>query len=53
MRGGAAVSYNPADFGAKEMLLDDYSGAGLNQEWKNAANPDDMAPKGVDTYRPQ
>jgi len=47
------VTYSPADFGSKEMLLDDYSGAGLNQEWKAAANPDDMAPKGVDTYRPQ
>lgn len=52
MRGGAAVNYNPADFGAKEMLLDDYSGAGLNADWKGAANPDDMAPKAVDTYRP-
>ncbi len=52
MYGGAAVTYSPADFGAKEMLLDDYSGAGLNAEWKDAANPDDMAPKAVDTYRP-
>ncbi len=52
MRGGAAVTISPADFGAKEMLLDDYSGAGLNPEWKAAANPDDMAPRATETYRP-
>ncbi len=54
MRGGAAVTYLPADFGAKEMLLESYQGAGLNPEWKAAeANPDYMAPKTVDTYRPE
>jgi hypothetical protein len=53
MRGGAAVTYSPAEFGAKEMLLDSYEGAGLSSEWKTAENPDAYAPKGVDTYRPE
>jgi hypothetical protein len=53
MRGGAAITYSPADFGAKEMLLDSYEGAGLNAEWKTAENATAYAPKTVDTYRPQ
>jgi len=44
-RGGAAL--NPADIGAEPMLLKDYSGAGLNAEWKVAADPDAYKPRSL------
>ncbi len=44
-RGGAGLT--PADIGAQPMLLKDYSGAGLNAEWKAAADPDYMKPRSL------
>ena len=44
-RGGSAL--NPADIGAEPMLLKDYSGAGLNAEWKVAADPDAYKPRSL------
>ncbi len=44
-RGGSALT--PADIGAEPMLLKDYSGAGLNAEWKAAADPDYLKPRAL------
>jgi hypothetical protein len=44
-RGGAALT--PADIGAEPMLLKDYSGAGLNAQWKEAVDPDANKPRAL------